>query len=38
MRLGKPVEARDAYRRYLQLAPEGANAVFIRAIVDEQEP
>ena len=37
-RLGQPVEARDDYRRYLQLAPEGANTVFIRAIVDVQEP
>ncbi len=38
MRLGEPAEARDYYRRYLQLAPSGPKAVFIRAIVDEQAP
>jgi len=38
MRLGEPAEARDAYRQYLQLAPDGKNAVFIRAIVGEQAP
>jgi hypothetical protein len=37
MRLGEPAEARDCYRRYLQLAPTGTNAVFIRAIVEEQD-
>ncbi|HEY7376888.1 MAG TPA: tetratricopeptide repeat protein, partial [Polyangia bacterium] len=36
MRLGEPAQARDYYRRYLQLAPDGTRAVFIRAIVDEQ--
>jgi hypothetical protein len=37
MRLGDSAQARDAYRRFLQLAPDGENTVFIRAIVEEQD-
>jgi hypothetical protein len=34
MRLGHPDEARACYRRYLALAPNSANAPFVRAIVE----
>jgi serine/threonine-protein kinase len=36
MRLGRPVDARAAYRRYLALAPDGPDAVFVRAIVNRE--
>jgi len=36
MRLGQPADARAAYRRYLALAPDGPDAVFVRAIVDRE--
>ena len=31
-----PADARAAYRRYLALAPDGLDAVFVRAIVDRE--
>jgi predicted RNA polymerase sigma factor len=37
MRLGEPAEARTYYRRYLDLAPDGNNAVFIRAMLGESD-
>jgi len=36
MRLGRPVDARAAYRRYLAIAPDGPDAVFVRAIVNRE--
>ena len=38
MRLAEPQQARAYYRRYLQLAPSGPDAPFIRAIIDGDEP
>jgi Flp pilus assembly protein TadD len=38
MRMGDPVQARSSYRRYLELAPQGENVLFIRAIVDDGAP
>jgi len=38
MRLGQPKQARAYYRRYLDLAPNSSNAVFVRAIVDKEDP
>jgi tetratricopeptide (TPR) repeat protein len=37
MRLGEPAEARTYYRRYLDLSPDGNNAVFIRAMLGESD-
>jgi len=37
MRLGEPREARLCYRRFLALKPDDANALFIEAIIDEDE-
>jgi len=36
MRLPDPAEARAAYRRYLELAPDGPRASVIRAIVERE--
>ena len=38
MRLPEPRQARAYYRRYLALAPAGAKASFIRAIVEREGP
>jgi serine/threonine protein kinase len=38
MRMGQPKQARAYYRRYLDLAPNSSNAVFVRAIVDKEDP
>lgn len=38
MRLGNPQRARQSYAKYLELAPEAANAEFVRAIVRDREP
>jgi hypothetical protein len=38
MRLGDPEQARACYRRYLELAPQGEDAVFVRAIIGDGSP
>jgi Flp pilus assembly protein TadD len=38
MRLGQKERARSYYKRYLALTPEGPDAVFIRAMVELDEP
>jgi tetratricopeptide (TPR) repeat protein len=38
MRLGQPREARLSYRKFLALSPDDPNALFVKAIVDEDEP
>lgn len=38
MRLGQPDQARVAYRRYLAIAPDGPDAIFVRAMVDREQP
>jgi serine/threonine protein kinase len=38
MRLGNPQRARQSYAKYLELAPNAANAEFVRAIVRDGEP
>jgi hypothetical protein len=38
MRIPDPVQARAYYHRYLLLAPAGAKASFIRAIVEQRGP
>jgi len=38
MRLGQPGEARVAYRRYLDIAPDGPNAIFVRAMIGQERP
>jgi tRNA A-37 threonylcarbamoyl transferase component Bud32 len=38
MRMAEPDEARVYYRKYLALAPDGADASFIRAIVERAKP
>jgi len=38
MRLAEPQQARAYYRRYLQLAPSGPDAPFIRAITEGDGP
>lgn len=37
MRLGEPREARLCYRKFLTLSPDDPKAVFVKAIVDEDE-
>jgi Flp pilus assembly protein TadD len=37
MRLGEPREARLCYRKFLALSPDDPRAVFVKAIVDEDE-
>jgi len=38
MRLGEPREARVCYRKFLALSPDDPNALFVKAIVDEDQP
>jgi serine/threonine-protein kinase len=38
MRLGQPREARLCYRRFLALSPDDPKALFLEAIVDEDQP
>jgi serine/threonine protein kinase len=37
MRLGEPREARLCYRKFLALSPNDSNAIFVKAIIDEEE-